>query len=123
MGRRSGPEVAGRNSRGAGFPGSRNHSSELVLLILWCVHPWDTLRLKLRAGLGIISVFWPILGCSEFRHIREWVMSFDFVLNPSCSLQVLVPPPGIEPGATVVKAQSPNHWTAREVPWATFFVY
>ena len=29
---------------------------------------------------------------------------------------VLVPQPGIEPGPLSVKAQSPNHWTAREFP-------
>ena len=35
---------------------------------------------------------------------------------------ILVPWPGIEPGATVVKALSPNHWTAREVPNFTTFL-
>ena len=29
---------------------------------------------------------------------------------------ILVPQPGIEPAPLVVKAQSPNHWTAREFP-------
>ena len=29
---------------------------------------------------------------------------------------ILVPWPGIEPGATAVKAPSPNHWTTREFP-------
>ena len=29
---------------------------------------------------------------------------------------ILVPRPGIEPVAPAVEAQSPNHWTAREVP-------
>ena len=29
---------------------------------------------------------------------------------------ILVPWPGIEPVAPAVEAQSPNHWTAREVP-------
>ena len=29
---------------------------------------------------------------------------------------ILVPQRGIEPGATAVKAPSPNHWTGREVP-------
>ena len=28
---------------------------------------------------------------------------------------ILVPRPGIEPGATAVRAPSPNHWTAREL--------
>ena len=29
---------------------------------------------------------------------------------------ILVPRPGFEPGPLAVKAQSPNHWTSREVP-------
>ena len=29
---------------------------------------------------------------------------------------ILVPRSGIEPGPSAVKAQSPNHWTAREFP-------
>ena len=29
---------------------------------------------------------------------------------------ILVPQPGIEPGPLAVKAQNPNHWTAREFP-------
>ena len=33
---------------------------------------------------------------------------------------VLVPQPGIEPGPPVVEARSPNHWTTREFPTATF---
>ena len=28
----------------------------------------------------------------------------------------LVPRPGIEPGPLAVRAQCPNHWTAREFP-------
>ena len=33
---------------------------------------------------------------------------------PGCG--ILVPPPGIEPTAPAVEAQSHNHWTARELP-------
>ena len=29
---------------------------------------------------------------------------------------ILVPQPGIEPRAPAVRAQSPHHWTARELP-------
>ena len=35
---------------------------------------------------------------------------------------ILVPPPGIEPRPTAVKAPSPNHWTTRELP-ELFFVF
>ena len=34
----------------------------------------------------------------------------------------LVRLPGIEPGCSAVKAQSPNHWTIRECPLFTFFI-
>ena len=42
---------------------------------------------------------------------------FWFVLVFGCHVWLadLVPQPGIELGFTAVKAQSPNHWTAREV--------
>ena len=33
---------------------------------------------------------------------------------------ILVPQPGIETTSPVVEAQSPNHWTTREVPLNTF---
>ena len=33
---------------------------------------------------------------------------------------ILVPSPGIEPRPSAVKAQSPNHWTARELPTVGF---
>ena len=36
-------------------------------------------------------------------------VSFDHV-----ACRILVPQPGIEPGPLAVKAQRPNHWTARE---------
>ena len=32
------------------------------------------------------------------------------------SCGILVPQPGIEPGSSAVKLQSPNHWTTRELP-------
>ena len=32
------------------------------------------------------------------------------------SYKILAPRPGIEPTPSAVKVQSPNHWTAREVP-------
>ena len=34
---------------------------------------------------------------------------------------ILVPLPGIKPIPPAVEAQSPNHWTAREVPQRTLF--
>ena len=37
---------------------------------------------------------------------------------------ILVPQPGIEPGPPAMKAQSPNHWIAREFPtYCCYFVF
>ena len=36
---------------------------------------------------------------------------------------ILVPRPGIEPGPSAVKAWSPNHWTARELPYFLFLMH
>ena len=35
---------------------------------------------------------------------------------------ILVPWPGIEPGPSAERAQSPNHWTTREVPQYVLFI-
>ena len=35
--------------------------------------------------------------------------------------EILVPRPEIEPRPSAVKAPSPNHWTAREVPYFNHF--
>ena len=39
------------------------------------------------------------------------------------ALGILVPLPGIEPGPSAVRTQSPNHWTAREFPFFFLFGY
>ena len=40
-----------------------------------------------------------------------------FLFWPCCTTcGILVPQPGTEPELLAVKAQSPNHWTAREFP-------
>ena len=46
---------------------------------------------------------------------------FCFIFGGGCVVRrvacgILVPRPGIEPGATEMKALNPNHWTARELP-------
>ena len=35
---------------------------------------------------------------------------------------ILVPRPGLEPGAPAVRVPSPNHWTAREFLFFFFFL-
>ena len=48
----------------------------------------------------------------SFR-IQE-VYFFFWLCRVACG--ILVQPPGIEPGPSAVRAQSPKHWTAREFP-------
>ena len=43
-----------------------------------------------------------------------------YLATPCAVCSILVPQPGIEPIPLAVEAQSPNHWTAREVPWFFF---
>ena len=45
----------------------------------------------------------------------------DFTTQKGQSSQILVPGPGMEVRITAVKTQSPNHWTARELPEGTEF--
>ena len=53
--------------------------------------------------------------CYSFIHSFIYLFVCLFMLcRVACG--ILVPRPGIEPRATAVKARSPNHWTAREVP-------
>ena len=45
-----------------------------------------------------------------------------FVFWPCCvACGILVPPPGIELEPSAVKAQSPDHWTAKKSPRNTVF--
>ena len=34
--------------------------------------------------------------------------------------EILVPQPGMKAGPSAVRAQSPNHWTARELPYFSY---
>ena len=50
-----------------------------------------------------------------FEFLLHFGFSFLFwPYHTACG--ILVPQPGIEPAPPAVEAQSPNHWTAREVP-------
>ena len=45
------------------------------------------------------------------------IVNFTYLLLVHCAVcWILVPWPGIEPGPSAVKAQSPNYWFAREFP-------
>ena len=54
------------------------------------------------------------------RDIDHLLFIYFFLLCMACG--ILVPQPGIEPVPSTVKVWSPNHWTAREFPWASFHV-
>ena len=42
--------------------------------------------------------------------------TYIYICHTVAACGILVPRPGIEPGAPAVKALSPNRWTAREFP-------
>ena len=52
---------------------------------------------------------------TDYITISEILVFFFFFLYHAAR-GILVPGPGIEPQATAVKAQSCNHWSARELP-------
>ena len=61
-------------------------------------------------GLKVMDLF-------SLGTVGEFYFIFYFCFWPHCVARgILLPRPGIEPGPSAVKAQSPNHWTAREVP-------
>ena len=61
-----------------------------------------------------------ILNQKTILILWNFTITFFFFFGHTPQLAILVPRPGIEPGPLVVKAQSPNHWTAREFPTITF---
>ena len=52
---------------------------------------------------------------------KPWTLYFLFFCPRHAAYGILVPRPGIESGPLAVKVQSPNHWTAREVPKSGIF--
>ena len=44
------------------------------------------------------------------------IILFIIIICCAVACEILVPQPGIEPLPPAVEAQSPNHWTARELP-------
>ena len=57
----------------------------------------------------------------HFMFLFEQTHFFFFFLWPHYTVcGILVPGLGIEPRASVLKAQSPNHWTTREFRRLTF---
>ena len=49
---------------------------------------------------------------TEVKHL---IKIFNYFWPHHVAYGIFVPQPGIEPAPPEVEAQSPNHWTAREV--------
>ena len=71
---------------------------------------------NLRAKMMGFCIKWSLY--SETAGILfHFILFYYFFGGPCCAAcEILVPQPGIEPGPSAVKAQSPNHWTAKESP-------
>ena len=59
--------------------------------------------------------FFPVKSCGN---IQQEFFFFLFFWARHAACRILVPPPGFEPAPPAVEAQSPNHWTVRQVPIA-----
>ena len=66
----------------------------------------------------LLFVIYPPNGF-HFSHLRRYI--FFPLHRAACG--ILVPQPRIEPGPLAVKAQNPNHWTAREFPRRDFLKF
>ena len=72
--------------------------------------PWNQ---DFPTGLFTLAVISEV----ETTYIRIAPLFFYLLFWPYCvACRILVPRPGTEPRPMAVKAPSPNHWTAREIP-------
>ena len=69
----------------------------------------------LESGLHSFSFYQGLPRPTEFL-IYDKIGFLFFVFFGCGACGILVPQPGIKPGPSAVKAQSPNHWTTREFP-------
>ena len=71
------------------------------------------IKIRLRANITVIlfknNVFPPC-------HRTDFIFIYLFIWPRGVACRILVPQPGTEPVPPAVKAQSLNHWTARELP-------
>ena len=56
-----------------------------------------------------------MLGNTSLKDFMFAIFSFSFFGCVACG--ILVPQQGTEPRPMAVKVPSPNHWTARELPY------
>ena len=61
-----------------------------------------------------------------FDHRKHDLLSiYTYIFSPwpcHTACRILVPQLGIEPGPSAVKVQSPNHWTARKIPYGLHLI-
>ena len=78
---------------------------------------WINLKAKWLFLMCIIQMIVP--------NLLFFLSLFFFFCPPYVACWILVPDQGLNPRATVVRAPSPNHWTAREIhpPPNLFFVW
>ena len=62
------------------------------------------------------EMFWNWMVVILSKYIKTLNSTFFFFFAVPHGKQELVPQSGIKPVPTVAEAQSPYHWTAREVP-------
>ena len=70
-----------------------------------------------------VLVWWPWSKAMSSGLQIQKHLSFFFFWPYWEACGILVPWPGIEPGPSAVKAQSPKHWTTREFPETFIFLY
>ena len=67
-----------------------------------------------------LTVAFPGIGFSSMSFLCVWLVSFGGFMAAQSSLQDLSSPTRDQTRAMAGKAQSPNHWTAREFPSMSF---
>ena len=85
---------------------------------------WDDMPWEIVSSIKIhwYRWLWYLLNCQISNIILVCLFDCLFVFWLCLvACRILVPQPGIEPRPSAVKAQSPNHWTAREFPSFYFF--
>ena len=61
------------------------------------------------------------MACKSLCHLLHAYFLGGSLAPHHSVCRILVLQPGFKPAPTTLEAQSFNHWTAREVPWPTFF--
>ena len=72
----------------------------------------EVTRIIKRRPKCTLPLGWPV----NFVPIFQFYFIFLFLWLHHVACRILVPWPGIEPEHPAVEAQSPNHWTTRELP-------